>query len=68
MDIEEKRKEVRKLELQFNIGKLETRLLELDDEKIKINEINVSPQMCDRWTIWRTRSLTVMVSHTPVAI
>jgi hypothetical protein len=37
-ELEKKKAELRKLELNFNIAKLETRLLELDEEKIKINE------------------------------
>lgn len=37
-ELEAKRKELRKLEIQFNVAKLETRLLELDDEKEKIRE------------------------------
>ena len=36
--LEEKRKELRKFELMFNIAKLETRILELDEEKEKISE------------------------------
>lgn len=34
--LEQKRMELRKFELQYNIAKLETRLLELDEEKEKI--------------------------------
>ena len=37
-ELVEKRKELRSLELQFNIAKLETRILEIDDEKQKIME------------------------------
>ena len=36
--LDKKRMELRKFELQFNIARLETRLLEMDEEKEKIAE------------------------------
>jgi len=36
--LDKQRQKLRKMELQFNIMKLETRTLELDEEKMKIQE------------------------------
>jgi len=38
MSLEEQRKKLRKMEIDYNILKLETRILELDEEKVKIRE------------------------------
>jgi hypothetical protein len=38
MDLSEQKKKLAKLETEFNIMKLETRLMEMDEEKIKIQE------------------------------